>query len=1203
MFILAMIVVPIAYMGACGAAVGVISQRVFHSICVCTGLQSSDCLHLYCSLLGHDTAALLDSGASHCFVDKEWLAAKGIKGLQPVRLREPTSFRQANGSQVECAYVYPCLKLKLGKKVVKVQMIPMDLGWSSGGHAIILGQTFLSRYNPRIDWMKRQVFVGSYEVPVVPQQVPDPEAPSSAGDKEPAHWEDKQCSRLQAKRLIRKGAKAFVISHRQLSGQVAQLQAQLDKRTIGIPEAISNLPDSVCHPSVKELLQKFSEVFEEPSGLPPDRPDCPVEHHIDLEPGAKVPARSPYKMSGPELAALRDILKDFSEKGFIQRSSSNFAAPVVLVMKPDGTYRFTCDFRGLNAISIKQAYPLPNCDTMFEQLAGSKFFSKLDMSHGFFQIRMRMGDRYKVAMTTRYGLWEWLVMPQGLQGSPSTFQRAMNTLFADMLDQGVMVYLDDILIHAGTEEEHDRLLTEVLTRLARNKFRAKLSKGVFKQGNIIFLGHKLSERGLEPMDDKLASVRDWPVPTTYKEVRSFLYLCSYYRKFVHRFAHIAGPIHEILKGTPKGTLPSGVWSPACQQSFEALKLALCSAPVLGFVRMGEPMHLGVDASDFAISGVLSQKGSDGEMHPVCYFSRKLNGPELHYPARERELLAIVSSLRHWQHLVEGVPVHIESDHQSLSSFMKPGTQLVNKQHKRWLDVLLGLDIRIAYIKGKDNVVPDALSRRPDFMVAAISQVESDLLGRIRTAGQKDSAYRELSKRKGYVCENGVMYEMGGKHKRVVVPRDTDLREALMLESHIASGHGGAAKTLARLTQNCYWRGIAADVRAFVKGCHVCQIAKRATTQPAGELRPLPVPQGKFEYISIDQVFGMPLSEGANGFITCTDLLSKYVTVIPCHETDDAPKCAQLLKQHVFDVFGLPKGIISDRDPKYTSGFWGSLFSSLGTKLHLTTAFMPSSDGQSERTNQTVEQVLRCMCMHKPESWVSHVSDVMRVVNGNKHASTGFSPAQLMFGYQPRSILDVALGPPQLQAVVPAAAEMLSAMKADVELARKHALKAQAWQKQAYDKRHKKLEFKKGDLVYLNAENINLAAAVCKKLKQRWLGPFMVRTVVSPLAYELELSRGLSRLHPVFHISKLKPAHKSSKLVSVAEEPEPILVDGEEEWEVEAIVKHRKCGRRPMEYLVTFVGFPLYEALWYREDELENAQELLAEYKAAKGITE
>lgn len=140
-------------------------------------------------------------------------------------------------------------------------------------------------------------------------------------------------------------------------------------------------------------------------------------------------------------------------------------------------------------------------------------------------------------------------------------------------------------------------------------------------------------------------------------------------------------------------------------------------------------------------------------------------------------------------------------------------------------------------------------------------------------------------------------------------------------------------------------------------------------------------------------------------------------------------------------------------------------------------------------------------------------------------------------------------------------------------------------------------------MYLNAENINLAAAVCKKLKQRWLGPFMVRTVVSPLAYELELSRGLSRLHPVFHISKLKPAHKSSKLVSLAEEPEPILVDGEEEWEVEAIVKHRKCGRRPMEYLVTFVGFPLYEALWYREDELENAQELLAEYKAAKGITE
>jgi hypothetical protein len=297
-------------------------------------------------------------------------------------MKHPTSFWQANGSKVECAYVYPCLKLKLGKKVVKLQFIPMDLGWSSGGHAIILGQTFLSRYNPQIDWQKRQVFVRSYEVPVVQEQVPDRKVPS--GDKEPAHWEDKQCSRLQAKRWIRKGAKAFVISHRQSDGQVAQLQAQLDQHKISIPEAISKLPDNVCLPSVQPLLQTFAEVFEEPSGLPPDRPDCPVEHHIDLEPGAKALARSPYKMSGPELAALRDILKDFSEKGFIQRSSSNFAAPVVLVMKPDGTYRFTCDFRGLNAISVKQAYPLPNCDTMFEQLAGSKRYSKLDMSHGFF---------------------------------------------------------------------------------------------------------------------------------------------------------------------------------------------------------------------------------------------------------------------------------------------------------------------------------------------------------------------------------------------------------------------------------------------------------------------------------------------------------------------------------------------------------------------------------------------------------------------------------------------------------------------------------------------------------------------------------------------------------------------------------------------------------------------------------------------------
>jgi hypothetical protein len=1014
-------------------------------------------------------------------------------------------------------------------------------------------------------------------------------------------WESRFISKLQAKRWIRKGAKVYYLSYRNLEGSISKLEEQLAKHKCTIPEAINKLPDDVCDPSVRELLQEFAGVFEEPSGLPPDRPDCPVEHHIDLEPGAKAPARSPYKMSGPELAALREIIRDFADKGFIQRSSSQFAAPVVLVMKPDGTYRFTCDFRGLNAISIKQAYPLPECETMFEQLAGSKYFSKLDMANGFFQIKLRVGDRYKTAMTTRYGLWEWLVMPQGLQGSPSTFQRAMNTLFADMLDQGVMVYVDDILIHAATVEEHDRLLREVLTRLARNQFKAKLSKGVFKQKEITFLGHKLSGAGISPLDDKVASIRDWPVPTTYTEVRSFLYLCSYYRKFVHHFADIAGPIHEILKGSPKGKLGPGIWSEACQQSFENLKRVMFSAPVLGYVKMGQPLHLGTDASDFAISGVLSQVGDDGEMHPVGYHSRKLNGAEFNYPARERELLAIVSSLKRWGHLVEGVPVHIETDHETLASFMKPGTQLMCMQHKRWLDRLLGVDIRISYIKGKDNVVPDALSRRPDFRAAALSLVESDLVERIRRSGAKDSAYLSLSKKRGYFNENGVIFDMQGKHKRLVVPNDPELREALMFEAHHVSGHGGAAKTLARITVNCYWRGIAQDVRVFVRGCHVCQTAKRSTQKPAGELHPLPIPTGKFEYISIDQVFGMPLSDGANGFITCTDLLTKYVTVIPCHETDDAPKCALLLKQHVFDAYGLPKGIISDRDPKYTSSFWSSLFGALGTKLHLTTAFMPSSDGQSERTNQTVEQVLRCMCMHQPDSWVSHISDVMRVVNGNKHASTGFSPAQLMFGFQPRSVLDVACDQGQLQGLVPAAAEMIGAMKADLEQARKQLSKAQAWQKQAYDKRHRKVSFKKGDTVYLSSDNIKLAAATCNKLKQRWLGPFVVKSVVSPLAYELELPKGLCRLHPVFHVSKLKPARKSSKLVSVGEEPEPVLVDGAEEWEVEAIVKHRKVGRRPMEFLVTFTGFPLSAAEWLREDDLENAQDLLTAYKRVKGL--
>ena len=1186
--LVAIVLSVIAVLWTCGAAVGVYTQHAFHYSCMRLGLAQSRCIRLSCRLNGHTTAALLDSGASHCFVDAKW--AQMYMGKPPVVLSSPVSFKTASG-RMTCGEVYPNVKIKLGSFKAVVSCIPVDLGWSLGNNtcvAFLLGNDFLCRYNPSIDWQQQVVQVKGVVLPLADRSGPPGPGSKSddptVGDSDDAEFSNMMISKLQAKRLMRKGCPAFVCT-------ATQVEAEPETT-----HGVESLAESICHPSVKSMLRKFASVFDEPMQLPPDRPDCDVVHGIDLQPGARPSARTAYKQSYEELGALKEILKEFSEKGWIRKSSSAFAAPILLIRKPDNTYRFTCDYRGLNGLTVKQSYPLPTCDTIFEQLAGAKYFSKMDAFKGFHQLRMRAGDEYKTAFTTRYGLWEWLVMPMGLQGAPSTFQRAMNTLFHDLLDAGVMVYLDGLLIYAATREEHDRLLHELLSWLDSNLFKISLAKCVFGQQELSFLGHVLTPEGLKPSAAKIKSITEWPVPQTASELRSFVFLCSYYRKFVYRFADIASPMHEVLRGNAKGKL-GDKWTPECQLSFEQLKQALVSSPVLRYVQPGQPMYLGCDASDFAISGVLSQM-FEGVLHPVGYFSRKLSDVESRYAARDRELLAIVSSVKFWHHLVEGVPLHVKSDHESLSTFLSPGTKLISQQHKRWLALLEGLNITIEHIAGKDNVVPDLVSRRPDYHVHAVDLVQTGLLDQVKAAGALDLGYYKLGKQKGMKLVDGVVYQNSGKSQRVVVPNDAQLRELIMFEAHMASGHCGSAKTLARLVHKFWWKGVAAEVREFCRGCQICQEAKRSTVKAPGLLHSLPVPEGKFEYVSIDQVFGMPVVQGFDGFFTVTDLLTKYVLVIPCASTDDAVKSAQLLDQGVFKRFGLPRGIISDRDPKYTSAFWGALFAALGTKLHMTTAFRPQSDGQSERTNQSVEQMLRCKCMHDQERWLEFVPDVCQAYNGNVHASTGFSPAELLFGYQPRTVLDLAVTS-DTGLTNQSAADMLESMRKNLAEAREQLQQAKKWQADSYNKRHVALSLAVGDQVMLSSKHIELKASLSSKLKVKWLGPYKVVKVVSPVSYQLELPRGLHRLHPVFHVSKLKRHVKGSPLLA-APAAEPVLVDGEEEYEVQSIAKHKQV-RGVMQYLVVWKNAPLHEAQWKSELDLPHCRALVSAYKRRHGL--
>ncbi|KAL0445910.1 UNVERIFIED_CONTAM: Retrovirus-related Pol polyprotein from transposon [Sesamum latifolium] len=387
---------------------------------------------------------------------------------------------------------------------------------------------------------------------------------------------------------------------------------------------------------IKKLLKEFEDVMpdELPRKLPPKRA---VDHEIELVPGTKPFARVPYRMSQPELVELRKQLKDMLESGIIKPAKSPYGAPVLFQKKANGSLRMCYDYRTLNKITVKNKYLIPLVADCFDRLSQAKYFSKIDLRSGYWQVRIKEGDEAKTTVVTRYGAFEFLVMPFGLTNAPATFSTLMNQVLHGFLDEFVMVYLDDIVIYSKTLAEHVEHLWQVLARLCEYELYAKVSKCSFAQVTISFLGH-IVERGRIRMDPKkVQAIEEWRPPSDMHDLRSFLGLANYYRRFVKSYSEIARPMTNLLK-----KMETWNWTPQCQESLDRLKRAMVTDLVLALPGMSKPFVVETDASDFALGGVLMQDG-----HPVAFESRKLKDVERHYSVHEKELLAVVHCLRLW----------------------------------------------------------------------------------------------------------------------------------------------------------------------------------------------------------------------------------------------------------------------------------------------------------------------------------------------------------------------------------------------------------------------------------------------------------------------------------------------------------------------------------------------------------------------------
>ncbi|KAJ9536729.1 hypothetical protein OSB04_un000114 [Centaurea solstitialis] len=702
------------------------------------------------------------------------------------------------------------------------------------------------------------------------------------------------------------------------------------------------------------VVREFPEVFpEELPGLPPPRQ---VEFHIDLIPGAGPIAKSPYRLAPSEMQELSNQLQELLDKGFIRPSSSPWGAPVLFVKKKDGSFRMCIDYRELNKITIKNRYPLPRIDDLFDQLQGATYFSKIDLRSEYHQMRVREEDIAKTAFRTRYGHYEFLVMPFGLTNAPAVFMDLMNRVCRPYLDKFVIVFIDDILIYSQSKEDHEHHLRLILELLKAEKLYAKFSKCEFWIREVHFLGHVVNKEGIHVDPAKIEAIKKWEAPKTATEIRQFLGLAGYYRRFIANFSKIAQPLTTLTQKDKKF-----IWGEKQEEAFQLLKHKLCNAPILALPEGTDNFVVYCDASHQGLGCVLMQNEK-----VIAYASRQLKVYEKSYTTHDLELGAVVFALKIWRHYLYGTKCTIYTDHKSLQHILDQ--KMLNMRQRRWVELLSDYDCEIKYHPGKVNVVADALSRKervkPTRTRALGMVVQTSLKSQILEAQREALKTDNLKKETLHKLEKEFEEKSDGVRyfkDRIWVPKGEQLRKMIMDEAHQSrySIHPGSDKMYKGLKEHYWWPGMKKDIATYVSKCLTCARIKAEHQKPSGLLQQPEIPEWKWEQISMDFVTKLPKTKkGHDSIWVIVDRLTKSAHFLPIRETYSIDRLAQLYVDEIVMRHGVPISIISDRDSRFTSRFWQSLQAALGTSVDLSTAYHPQTDGQTERTIQTLEDMLR-----------------------------------------------------------------------------------------------------------------------------------------------------------------------------------------------------------------------------------------------------
>lgn len=1005
----------------------------------------------------------------------------------------------------------------------------------------------------------------------------------------------------------KKGCHIFVVDLKRLHGKDINLEtAHINElKTEVNPEATSYDTEmfNSLHPEAQILVNRYKDIFSTPNKLPPVRPE---DIKIDLIPDATQPKMKGLgRINDHESKLLKETLARLLERKQIQVSTSPYGSRILFIKKSDGSLRLCVDYRELNALTIRNRCPIPNIGDLRDRVRGAKYFTKIDFRDGYYNLRVHPESISKTAFRSRYGLFEFTVMPFGLTNAPAAFSAMMNRIFGDWLDIFVISYLDDLVIFSKSEEEHINHVTLVLNRLRENKLYCKLSKCEFFKDQVTFCGHNISGTGVSITEDQIKAIKVRPNIKSAKDILKYLGLCVYFHDFIADYALITEPLTRLLKKKAEF-----LWTKEQENSISKLISAITHAPVLRYFDESLPTKVYSDASQYSIGGWIAQEHPDG-WHPVVFVSRKLRPAEFNYTTAERELMALLYILEKQGHYLRGgIPFEANIDSKTLEHIQS--MDLTNRRMARWILMTQDYNMFVKHISGKSNSVADYLTRNVEMaptchkckhkikIFATTLGQESDFLNSYSAAAAEDPFLIKVqkwwesndrsvleSKQFGQFCKINNKWFIG---KRLYVPSSANLRLEILNRYHdsMTAGHQGVARTRGRINRLYYWPGMENDIRNYVRSCDICQRHGERNSLLHGSLHPLPIPHERFTDISIDFT---PVSKSNSGFdqlmvIVCR--LTKLVRLVPHHKTDSSSDIVKLfIKNWYSHGFGLPETITSDRDTKFTSKLWTAISKQLGIKLELTTSRHQNADGQAEIAIRTYKRTAKKFASMFNEDWVDKLSLLEFALNNSKSASTGVSPFFLAFGFHPRVFIEEyailensSTEEKDLLAIIN---ENIMSAKAAISRAHEHQ------SKQYNKKRSKSPPYKRGEVVYLDSEGINWPSYSNSPSESipNYLGPFEIVHVDHDRDnVTLRLPNNAPKnLHPVFHVSKLKPAISRNMVfpdfVEVHSRPDPVRVSdtGTEFYEVEKIIQARTRHKRT-EFLVKFQGYPDSHNEWY-----------------------